>query len=99
MRNSRFIPVIGNLYIILTPRIKGKDSCMEDFFDKKARAIPIDGRYFDPSNDADTVTTYSKYVFATKVVRDMKSSISFDNFNDILKQIVEVIEHHGSKTD
>ena len=86
-----------NLYIILTPQINNGDSAIEDFFDQATLNTPIDGRKFDPKNEADTKTTYGKYTFATKVVKAKKAKISFDKFNPILEKIVKVIKHYQNQ--
>lgn len=97
MRQSDFMHVTDNLYIILTPQINNGDSAIEDFFDQATLNTPIDGRKFDPKNEADTKTTYGKYTFATKVVKAKKAKISFDKFNPILEKIVKVIKHYQNQ--
>lgn len=97
MRKSKYLPITDNLYVILIPRINKEDTEMEQYFNKDARDIKIDGRKFDPSKDADTTTTYGKNTFSIKVVKEMKGSISFDGFNPILNQISSVIEYHKNK--
>ena len=94
MRASKFISVIDNLYIILIPRIDDNNTEIEDFFDQSTRDIKVDDRTFDPSKEADTINTYSKNTFATKVIKEQKTNISFDLFKPILDQIVAVIEHN-----
>ena len=95
MRNSDFIHIVSNLYLILTPLNNDQPTMMEDFFDKSTRDVIVDGRSFDPSKDADTITTYGKNTFSTKVVKENKMNISFEGFNPILNRIVNVIEHYS----
>lgn len=94
VRNSEFIHITSNLYLILTPRIDNDESRMESLFDKSTLSVLVDGRSFDPSKDADTTTTYGKNTFATKVVMEKKATVSFEGFKPLLDRVVSVIQYH-----
>jgi RNA-directed DNA polymerase len=90
-----YIHVHRNLYLILTPLQKGQsESQIEDCFDTSTLEVKIDGKSFDRSAEKVTETTYSKAVFAQKVVQERASSINFAGFVPLLDLIVEVIEVH-----
>lgn len=94
IREVDFVHITSNLYLVLTPRLNGKESMMEDFFDKETLDKLVDGRKFDPSKEADSTTTYSKNTFSIEVVSKNKSEISFDGFKPILDRIVKVVQYH-----
>jgi len=94
IRNADFIHIISNLYLVLTPRNKGENTEMEDFFDTSTLGTLVDGRKFDPTKDADTTKTYGKNTFSIKVVKENKTNISFVGFKEILNRINGVIKHH-----
>lgn len=93
--NEPYIHVHRNLYLILTP-LQGnqKESKIEDLFDASTLEVKIDGKSFNPSNEDATETTYSKAVFARKVVEERASSINFEGFAPLLDRIAKVIESH-----
>ncbi|WP_018294908.1 retron Ec67 family RNA-directed DNA polymerase/endonuclease [Mariprofundus ferrooxydans] len=94
IKNGEFVHITSNLYLILTPLKGNKDTMIENFFDKKTLSIKVDGRSFDYSKEADSTTKYGKNTFATKVVLENKSSISFKGFKPILSRIEKVIKHY-----
>jgi retron-type reverse transcriptase len=96
IRDSEFTHITSNLYLILTPKNTVTVSMMEDFFDNPTLSYLVDGRKFDASNDADTIATYGKNTFATRVVMEKKSTISFDGFKPILDRINSVIHHYDT---
>jgi RNA-directed DNA polymerase len=90
-----YIKVYNNLYLILTPLQEGQtDSQIEDLFDASTLGIKIDGKSFNRFDEKVTETTYSKAVFARKVVEEMASSIDFKGFVPLLDRIAKVIESH-----
>jgi RNA-directed DNA polymerase len=93
--NEPYIHVYRNLYLILTPLQENqKESKIEDLFDASTLEVKIDGKSFNSSNEDATETTYSKAVFARKVVEEMASSINFEGFVPLLDRIAKVIEIH-----
>jgi RNA-directed DNA polymerase len=96
--NEPYIHVHRNLYLILTPLQENqKESKIEDLFDASTLEVKIDGKSFNSSNEDATETTYSKAVFARKVVEEMAPSINFEGFVPLLDRIVKVVEHHHAK--
>jgi RNA-directed DNA polymerase len=88
--------VSANLYIVPTPLLAGGlDSQMEDFFDVATRAVMVNGKSFDPTNEYDTATHYGKHIFAQKVVLANASTIDFSGFMAILENISSVIASYG----
>ncbi|WP_439842012.1 retron Ec67 family RNA-directed DNA polymerase/endonuclease [Aeromonas taiwanensis] len=99
IKNTSFIHVDKNLYIVLTPLIDGQDSFMENLFSQATLNIEVDGRKFSPQQEADTKTTYGKNTFATKVVSAKKHSISFSGFELLLTRMEEAINHYHIRID
>jgi hypothetical protein len=90
-----FIHVHCNLYLVLTPLQEGRtESQIEDLFDASTLATEIDGKSFNRSDERATETTYSKAVFARRVVEERASSINFEGFVPLLDRIAKVIESH-----
>ncbi|MGL5832337.1 MAG: retron Ec67 family RNA-directed DNA polymerase/endonuclease [Waterburya sp.] len=95
MRKAPYIHIHRNLYLIPTPLQENqKESQIEDLFDASTLEVKIDGKSFNRSDEKATETTYSKAVFARKVVKEMASSISFEGFVPLLDRIAKVIESH-----
>ncbi|MEZ8915918.1 retron Ec67 family RNA-directed DNA polymerase/endonuclease [Vibrio lentus] len=94
LKNSGFIHLFHNLYLILTPlNAGGKDSAMEDLFDSTTLGTVIDGKTFSPAKHIDVSKHYGKHIFSTKVVRSNKATINFDKFKYIFDEIEKVKQH------
>lgn len=95
-RNSDFIHVVNNLYIVLTPRgACGQATAIEDLFDKKTLRAKVDGKKFNPDDkQRDNTKEYGKEVFAKKIVMARKNSIGFYKFRPLLNRIVSCIDHY-----
>ncbi len=90
-----YIHVYRNLYLVFTPLQEGKtESQIEDLFDTSTLNMEIEGKRFNRSDDKATATTYSKAVFARKVVEENSSSINFEGFIPLLDRLMKVIESH-----
>ncbi|ELX8650091.1 retron Ec67 family RNA-directed DNA polymerase/endonuclease [Vibrio vulnificus] len=97
IKNSGFIHLFHNLYLILTPlNAGGKDSAMEDLFDAATLGTVIDGKTFSPDKHIDISKHYGKHIFSTKVIRSNKAKINFDKFKYIFNE-VEKVKQHFSK--
>lgn len=94
-----FYHLAANVYIVFTPIAKdGDSSSIEDFFEPSLLATKIDGKSFNANDkEFDIETEYSKYHFATKVVRPNIAKINFDKFDPILARIECAIEAHIKK--
>lgn len=93
MRKTEFMHIMGNLYVVITP-LKGNDyTDMEDFFTKKTLEAKINGKSFSKEGSSSDIS-YSKYIFATKIVQANKVNVSFHNFKPILKRLSAVIQQN-----
>lgn len=96
LKNSGFIHLFHNLYLILTPlNAGGKDSAMEDLFDATTLGTVVDGKTFSPAKHIDVSKHYGKHIFSTKVVRSNKAKINFDKFKYIFDEIEKVKQHYS----
>ncbi|GAC30306.1 retron Ec67 family RNA-directed DNA polymerase/endonuclease [Brumicola pallidula] len=95
LKNSGFIHIFHNLYLILTPlKAGGKDSAMEDLFDKATLARKVGGKTFSTAEHFDNAKHYGKHIFSTKIVRSDKNNINFDKFNHLFEEVEKVIQHY-----
>jgi hypothetical protein len=83
-----------NLFVVPTPKLNGKQSMIEDFFDKKTLGYRIGGKIFDTSNEYDTASAYGKNTFAEVVVQKNQDSIDFSGFRTLLKRIEDVVKFY-----
>jgi RNA-directed DNA polymerase len=84
--------ICRNLYIIFIPKIDGKDTTIEDLFDKSVRKIELNGKKFSGSDKFDAKTEYGKHLFAEYVVKPKQSEIDFSQFDSILSSISDVLK-------
>ena len=95
-RLEPFIHLIGNLYLLPTPRLPGdKPSSIEDFFTQETKSTIISGKTFSPKKDMETDTHYGKAIFAHKVVHPNAENIDFSGFKKILFNLSSVITEHS----
>lgn len=92
-RTSEFTHVSSNLYLVLTPKIEGQDSCIEDFFDSNTLDTSFEGKTFSKDNTLDTKSHFGKMIFAHKVVKPNADKINFVGFQAILDRIVMAMAH------
>jgi RNA-directed DNA polymerase len=91
-RDFDFLNVVRNLYIVLTPRLPGKnDTSIEDMFDQSTLSIKLNGKGFNRSNIGDSGSSYGKAVFAKKIVEERASSINFNGFIPLLDRLSSAI--------
>jgi len=94
---SRFNPtdpfhyVSENLYVIPIPQKGGKDTKIEDYFAPAVLTMKINGKSFNPENDIDIGTEYSKQIFAVQVIRKNQTTVDFTDFTNVLDPIVAAI--------
>jgi RNA-directed DNA polymerase len=89
-----FYHITDNLYVVKTPEGVNKKTCIEDLFPEKWRLVELNGKKFNPSNEIDAKTEYSKEVFAKTVVKPNASQIDFSGFDRLLERVCRVIRHH-----
>ncbi|WP_282344335.1 retron Ec67 family RNA-directed DNA polymerase/endonuclease [Pseudomonas sp. PS02288] len=93
-RSKNFYYIAQNLYVVATPLANGKDSMMEDFFTKPTLATIVDKKTFCVHTpNAPAASTYSKHIFAQKVVKANRDKIDFSGFSPILDSLKAVIHH------
>lgn len=95
-----FYHLTDNLYLVKTPELglNGK-SCIEDMFDAKTKAIPLDGKVFHPDEKTFDATKHiNKAQFAKIVVPRNAAVIDWTGFNDLLDRIYAVIDDYVPPT-
>lgn len=92
-RQSEFVHIFHNLYLILTPLQGQKETDIEFFFSNKDRLRTYTGRCFNIVSKRDEQKDLSKDAFARHIVRANRKSIDFSNFTDLLDRIVKVQNH------
>ena len=81
----------GNLFLVTNQLVDGKAECeIEDLFDETTRNHVIAGKTFSSNDKADKEKHYGKEIFANFIQSNYKS-INFDNFRQMLNNIVKVI--------
>ncbi len=91
LRKEDYIHVYENLYIVFTPMIMGKDSCIEDLYDKEVLGRTLNGKLFKNTNNDLKSNEYSKNHFAKYIIQKDIEKINFNNFKFILNQIKRII--------
>lgn len=94
IKKSKFLHIFSNLYLVLTPLKKEKDTCMEDLFEDHVLETIISGKKFNKTNKECTKTEYGKHVFSQKVILANKNTISYKGFISIFKTITDILEHY-----
>jgi hypothetical protein len=89
-----------NVYVVFTPVEKtGDASTIEDLFDAEVLATKLDGKTLHRSNDKlDDTTEYSKWAFATRVIRPNVAKTDFSKFDALLTRIEKAIKEHQGKS-
>ena len=94
---NEFYHVTDNLYVVKTPEIGGKKTCIEDLFPDEWRSKLLNGKKFNPASEIDPEKEYSKEVFAKSVIKPNAGQIDFAAFDPMLERICKVIAHHSVK--
>ncbi len=90
-----FYWVKENLYIVPTPKLGGRDSKIEDFFDAELLQIQLDGKKFNLNNtQSGDNGEHGKHIFATRIVQPNQATINFNKFQLILSNITAAIEDY-----
>lgn len=94
-KTDRFIPVFGNLYLVLTPLTgNNPDSVIEDAFDAQTRGTILGGKTFNPASNADSARHYGKQIFS-EYIRENAPKINFADFDEILERFDQVVDYHA----
>lgn len=95
-RNKKFIHVIRNLYVVLTPLNEEREySDIESLFDDNTRLIKHNGRCFNTVSNRNDNTDLSKINFANHIIHKQKTSINFNGFKCLLNRIRGAIGHYA----
>lgn len=89
--------VCENLYVIAIPKLEGKDTAIEGFFDSSLLKTKLNGKTFTLKNQFDNKTEYGKHLFAEHIVKKNKDKVNFEKFSSILKQIEAVLIDYEKK--
>jgi RNA-directed DNA polymerase len=93
---EKFLHMYGNLYVVPTLLPPGaKQSCIEDCFDAKAKAMSFEGKTFDGGKKIDTEKHFGKTIFAHRIVQPNAGTIDFKGFKPLLESVVAAIEFHA----
>ncbi|MDW5511900.1 retron Ec67 family RNA-directed DNA polymerase/endonuclease [Serratia proteamaculans] len=97
IRQSDFVHVFCNLYLVLTPQTAGSpETDIEYFFKDVDRLRQYKGKYFNTVANRDPKNDLSKEAFATHIVNTYKNSIDFSGFTILLERLEKVIDHYNS---
>lgn len=97
VRNSGYIHLFHNLYIIFTPLPAGSSSSdIELLFKDVDRLRVYKGKSFNTASKRDNSKDLSKEAFATHIVSAQKNVIDFDGFKGLFDRVVDVINHYDS---
>jgi RNA-directed DNA polymerase len=89
-----FAYVGRNIYLVPTPKLDGKDTKIEDFFDDELKRVTLGGKKFNDSNKIDDAKEYGKMRFATAVVEPRADTIDFTGFRPLLENVAAAIEDY-----
>jgi len=97
-RDSEFVHVFENIYIVPTPlKPDGKDTMIEDFFEESVTNTKLGEKVFNPSNKRiNYKTEYSKNHFAEYVIKKNEDKINFSGFKELLTRIDQVIINYSA---
>ena len=95
--SESFYHIIDNLYVVAVPRLGGKSTTIEDFFDPAVRKEQLHGKVFSGKDQLDPATQYGKHHFAEYVVKRKQKEIDFAGFTEILARSVSVLDVYAAK--
>lgn len=93
--SADFYHVTKNLYVVPIPKLGGKDTFIEELFDKETLNTALKGKTFDLGQKKKiSENAYGKKAFARDVVRKNMATIDFNGFLPLLGNIEKAIEYH-----
>ncbi|HEC0614336.1 retron Ec67 family RNA-directed DNA polymerase/endonuclease [Enterobacter hormaechei] len=96
IRQSDFVHIFCNLYLVLTPQVEGcPETDIEYFFSNVDRLKQHKGKCFNTVADRDPSNDLSKEAFATHIVNAHKNDIDFSRFTSLLERLEKVIDHYN----
>lgn len=93
---SDYYYITKNLYIVFIPKIAGKDTIIENYFDKDVLETKVSGKSFNPKYPIDKHKEYGKHIFAERVIKKHQSTINFKRFKKILERLSAAINAFGT---
>ena len=97
IRSSEFVHIFYNLYLVLTPQVKGySETDIEHFFKDADRLRLHKNKCFNTVSKRDPDNDLSKESFATHIVHAQKHAIDFSGFTSLLERLVKVITHYDA---
>ncbi|MFD1139016.1 retron Ec67 family RNA-directed DNA polymerase/endonuclease [Paenibacillus sp. PDC88] len=92
------VKLIGNLYLLTVPLVKGKEECdVEDLFDNTVLSHTISGRIFTKEDNYDVSKYYGKDIFSKYILKNY-NNINFNDFKPILDNISQVVDSYSKET-
>ena len=91
-----FYRIKYNLYLVATPKVNKKETCIEDFFKDDALKEKVNGKTFSKENKYEKEKKYGKSVFAERVIIKKQKNIDFTGFKLILDRLNSAIEDYKS---
>jgi len=95
LKRENRLNIVDNLYLVVTPLTKEKESDIEDLFDKETLAKEINGKSFCKKDKYDINKYYGKEIFSKHIMRNYED-INFDGFKPLLNNIQSVVESYQS---
>ncbi len=93
-----FYYIFENLYVIPVPKSGAAPAAIEDLFDPALLKRTIDAKEFDRSGkEKDTSKWYSKFDFATKIVKPERTKLDFSKFEPLLAAILNSQEDFAKR--
>lgn len=86
--------ILGNLYLITNPLVKGKKECeIEDLFDDSVLANEISGKTFSRDKNFDNRKYYGKTIFSEYIMKNYRK-IDFSKFAPMLDDLNTIISDY-----
>ena len=96
--NQPHYSINDNLYVIPIPKIDGKQTTIENFFEDSVLKTTLHGKTFSGSDKFDPKTQYGKHLFAEQVIKKKEKDIDFSKFEVILQRLNGALADHMGKT-
>jgi len=88
---SRYVNIVGNLYLLTNPLVKEKEECeIEDLFDETVLSNIIGGKTFSRNKDFDVNECYGKSIFSEYILKNY-TAINFNEFIPMLDDLNSII--------
>lgn len=90
-----YYKIFDHLYVVPTPRMGAKESCIENLFDPSVLQTNLAGKTFNGTKDSDGSKHYGKYDLARYVIKANEKEISFSGFLPMMSTINSIVASHG----